>query len=136
MIRIGQIKLKHDENMDYGTKAMVSFLKKKACKILKIQESNIESVSITKHSLDARKKPEIYHIYTIDLKISGKAEASVVKGCRDKNVSVVSEKKYDFWSHVGGEEVKGKDLSEKRIVIIGCGPAGLFFGYELARGGV
>ena len=38
MIRIGQIKIKHDEKMDYGTEAMVSFLTKKACKILKIQE--------------------------------------------------------------------------------------------------
>ncbi|MBP3826385.1 MAG: NAD(P)-binding protein, partial [Butyrivibrio sp.] len=92
-------------------------------------------MSIVKHSLDARKKPEIYHIYTIDLKISGKAEAAIVKACRDKNVSVVSEKTYDFWSHVGGEEGKRKGLEEKRIVIIGCGPAGLFCGYELARQG-
>ncbi len=133
MIRIGQIKIKHDEKMDYGTKAMVSFLTKKACKMLKIQESNIESLSIVKHSLDARKKPELYHIYTIDLKVIGKPEEKIVKACRDKNVSVVSEKAYDFWSHVGGEEGKRKDLEEKRIVIIGCGPAGLFCGYELLR---
>lgn len=134
MIRINQIKIKHDENMDYGTKAMVSFLTKKACRMLKIQENNIESLSIVKHSLDARKKPELYHIYTIDLKVNGKPEEKIVKACRDKNVSVVSEKAYDFWSHVGSE-LKGKELSEKRIVIIGCGPAGLFCGYELARQG-
>ena len=121
--------------MDYGTKAMAGVLTKKACKMLKIQESNIGSLSIVKHSLDARKKPELYHIYTIDLKVNGKPEEKVVKACRDKNISVVSEKEYDFWSHVGDDESKGKDLSDKRIVIIGCGPAGLFCGYELAKQG-
>ena len=135
MIRINQIKIQHDENMDYSTKAMVEFLKKKACRILKIQEINIESLSIVKHSLDARKKPELYHIYTIDLKVNGKPEEKIVKACRDKNVSVVSEKKYDFWSHVPGTDHKEKDLSDKRIIIIGCGPAGLFCGYELAKQG-
>ncbi|WP_022763772.1 NAD(P)/FAD-dependent oxidoreductase [Butyrivibrio sp. XPD2006] len=135
MIRINQIKIQHDENMDYSTKAMVEFLKKKACRILKIQEINIESLSIVKHSLDARKKPELYHIYTIDLKVNGKPEEKIVKACRDKNVSVVSEKKYDFWSHVPGIVHKEKDLSDKRIIIIGCGPAGLFCGYELAKQG-
>ena len=135
MIRINQIKIQHDENMDYSTKAMVEFLKKKACRILKIQEINIESLSIVKHSLDARKKPELYHIYTIDLKVNGKPEEKIVKACRDKNVSVVSEKKYDFWSHVPGTVHKEKDLSDKRIIIIGCGPAGLFCGYELAKQG-
>ncbi len=135
MIRINQIKIQHDENMDYSTKAMVEFLKKKACRILKIQEINIESLSIVKHSLDARKKPELYHIYTIDLKVNGKPEDKIVKACRDKNVSVASEKKYDFWSHVPGTDHKEKDLSDKSIIIIGCGPAGLFCGYELAKQG-
>ena len=71
MIRVSQIKLKHDESIDYGTQTMERVLAKKVCKILKIQENNIEALNIVKHSLDARKKPELYHIYTVELKVKG-----------------------------------------------------------------
>ncbi|MBP3824184.1 MAG: FAD-dependent oxidoreductase [Butyrivibrio sp.] len=135
MIRINQIKIKHDDKISTDELYLGQTLTRTASKMLKISEKDIKSFQIIKHSIDARKKPEIYHIYTIDIKISGKAEAAIVKACRDKNISVVSEKAYDFWSHVGGEEGKRKDLEEKRIVVIGCGPAGLFCGYELARQG-
>ena len=134
MIRIGQIKIKHDENMDYGTGAIKPLLIKKASKILKVTPDKISSLEIVKHSLDARKKPEIFHIYTVELRAFGKSEEALVKAARDKNVSVVSGETYDFWKHVDGD-AKAKDLSDKRIVIIGCGPAGLFCGYILAKNG-
>ena len=133
--------------MDYGTKSMVRVLTKRVSKLLRISENEIDTLSIVKHSLDARKKPEIYHIYTVDVLMKsrsgediGRTENAILKKCRDKNATVVSEKSYDFWSHVGGGESKEKhyedrQLEDKRIIIIGCGPAGLFCGYELARHG-
>ena len=135
MIRINQIKIKHDEKISTDKQYLDRMLIKNASKILRISEKDVAVFQIIKHSLDARKKPELYHIYTIDLKVNGKTEDKIVKACRDKNVSVVSEKTYDFWSHVDGADTKGKELSDKRIVVIGCGPAGLFCGYELAKQG-
>ena len=135
MIRINQIKIKHDEKISTDKQYLDRMLIKNASKILRISEKDVAVFQIIKHSLDARKKPELYHIYTIDLKVNEKPEDKIVKACRDKNVSVVSEKTYDFWSHVDGADTKGKELSDKRIVIIGCGPAGLFCGYELAKQG-
>lgn len=57
MIRIQQLKLTPDQP--------TSLLKKKAAKILRVPEEKIEKLSIEKKSIDARKKPELYFIYTV-----------------------------------------------------------------------
>lgn len=157
MIRVSQIKIPIDINdarwyQDQGK--IYGRLRKKIAKSLRIGEEQIESINITKHSIDARKKPELFDIYTVDVVIkagsangkgSGKngLEESLVKKCLDKNVSVIKEKRYDFFEKVSArKESEGKDSStvpdlalNKRICIIGAGPAGLFCGYELAMAG-
>ncbi len=40
-------------------------LRKKAAKILGIQESKIQDITIRKHSIDARKKPLLFQVYTL-----------------------------------------------------------------------
>ena len=40
-------------------------LKKKAAKQLHINQADIQAVSILKHSLDARKKPQIWQVYSL-----------------------------------------------------------------------
>ena len=57
MIRITQVKLpvNHSE-ID---------LKQKIAKTLKISPNNIGAITIRKKSIDARKKPELYFIYTL-----------------------------------------------------------------------
>ena len=142
MIRINQIKIpieinnrSHDKSkLETREKAsevgLLNELRKKAAKILRIDAGQIESFEIVKHSIDARKKPELYDVYVVDLKVRN--EKNVVKKCRDKNVSVVEEKSYDFLekvSRLNGVRKPG------RIVIVGAGPAGLFCGYELAKHG-
>ncbi len=163
MIRIGQIKISLEMNKtqyDPGSEDRISTLRKKAAKVLRISEGQIEALEISKHSIDARKKPELFDVYTVDVTvkgIKGTKEEQLVKKCRDKNVSVVSGKKYDFTSKVcesieiainrkhGITDALGHEnslinlfpdkLSEKKVVIIGAGPAGLFCGYELAKAG-
>ncbi len=137
MIRIGQIKIKHDENFSLEGAGIKSVLGKRAAKALRISPEQIQTLEIMKHSIDARKKPELFHIFTIDVTVKGKPEEALVKAARDKNITCVKYEGYDFWKHVKGdsEPVDVSLLSGKKIVIVGSGPAGLFCGYELAMHG-
>lgn len=115
MIRISQIKLNPGHTKEQ--------LEKKICSYLKIKKENIIKYNIVKQSVDARKKPEIYFSYTIDLCI--KNEKEIIKKMKNK-VTPVKEVKYNIPS--------GKPHL-KRPVIAGLGPAGLFCGYILAEAG-
>jgi uncharacterized FAD-dependent dehydrogenase len=144
MIRINQIKLQHD-GKSYSSEELKKLLSKKVCKSLRIDEKNIEKYEIIRHSIDARKKPDIFHIYMVDVALKGCDENSVVKKCRDKNVSVIADKEYSFEEQVklrrkALEEAnavndKASNADNKNVVIVGAGPAGLFCGYMLAMNG-
>ncbi len=62
MIRINEIALSLDEDE--------SQLKKKAAKILKINEKYIKKYTIYKKSIDARKKDDVRFTYSLDVNIS------------------------------------------------------------------
>ena len=106
MIRIQQLKLTPDQP--------TSLLKKKAAKILRVPEEKIEKLSIEKKSIDARKKPELYFIYTVLVQVNG--EKQILKNCRDKQVSFAEPERYHF------PEVSIPE-GTKRPVVIGMGPA-------------
>ena len=59
MLRITQLKLPvgHTEEQ----------LRKKLLKTVHIKERGLKEYTIKKRSLDARKKPELYYVYTVDL---------------------------------------------------------------------
>lgn len=104
-------------------------LRKKAAKILGINAADVSEVTILKHSLDARKKPQIFQVYTLGVTLQRKdLEERVVKRCKNNQVAVHNQKQYEFPSS------GGKELTQ-RPVMIGMGPAGLFCGYLLARHG-
>ena len=56
MIRINQIKL------NIGLNNWDKAVRKRAANILKVNDSDIEKLIIVKHSIDARKKPELYDV--------------------------------------------------------------------------
>ena len=121
MIRISQLKLfyQHDVNA----------VKKKAAKILGISEREIKSVEIVRQSIDARKRPEIYYVYTVDVKVSSvEREEKICRSCKNKNVFLAEPKLYRFPD--GGTE-----MLMHRPVVVGSGPCGLFCAYFLAKHG-
>lgn len=103
-------------------------LKQRVARQLKIKEADIESVEILKHSIDARKKPQIFQVYSLGVKLNKLSEQAVVKKCKNVNVTISEQVKYQF------PQSGIKKLTE-RPVIIGMGPAGLFCGYMLAMHG-
>ncbi|MBQ5361384.1 MAG: NAD(P)-binding protein, partial [Lachnospiraceae bacterium] len=123
MIRISQLKIPCGQ----GEKA----LEGKILRSLGLKDQGrILSRQIEKHSLDARKKPDLYDIYTVSVKTKGgrKAEETLVRRLHDKNVTFFTPSPYSF--PAGGD----RKLSE-RPVIIGAGPAGIFCALLLAEHG-
>ncbi len=132
MIRISQIKIQHN-NKEMNETELRSILSKKAAGLLRVKENDVKDIRIIKHSIDARKKPQIFHIYVVDVSVTGKRDDEVLKRVRDKNASIAKDTKYDFWKNVIGSN--NKIEKNKRTVVVGMGPAGLFCAYELARNG-
>lgn len=122
MLRISQLKLKigHSEEELYH----------KICRTLFLPENERPEIFVRKQSLDARHKPDLYFVYSVDVKI--KNERAVLGRLQKKhgvkNVALSSEKEYRF-PKSGTKEMKN------RPVVIGCGPAGLFCTYFLAAYG-
>ena len=118
MIRINQIKvpLAHrQEDILY-----------KAAKILRVTPEKILSWQIVKKSIDARKKPDIMVIYSVDVNVA--SQDKVLAGCKSAQVQAVKAISYKF-------PAGGKEKLNFRPIIIGTGPAGLFCGYLLAKHG-
>ncbi len=118
MIRIGQLKLQPNHNEKQ--------LLQKIAQTLRISEKEIVKYQIKKQSIDARKKPELKYVYTIDVTVLN--ESQVMKKQKGNSVSIVNEKPYTF-------AVSGEKNMSHRPIIIGCGPAGLFCAYMLAKHG-
>lgn len=118
MIRINQIKMNPGHTPEE--------LEMKIRKLLKLPLKEVLDWQIVKSSIDARKKPQVYMTYTVDVK--GLNEQAVMKRCRDKQISIVSPVAYHF-------PASGEKALRHRPVIVGTGPAGLFCGYMLALHG-
>jgi len=139
MIRINQIKLLNEGKNAKGYDELCDVLKKKAAKLLRITEKDIESLAIMRHSVDARKKPQIFDVFMVDLVIrkasDKKAEEKIVVKAGNNGISVVSPVVYDFFEKAGIEEDIPQEAKDKKIAVIGSGPAGLFCAYVLAENG-
>ena len=118
MIRLNQLKIlpgQEEKLSSYVAKA------------LSVREDEIIQLNIVKKSLDARKKPELFWIYTIDVEL--KSSANFKRVFKNKNVSSAPElKEYQI-------PKCGKKTLEHPPVVIGMGPAGLFAAYLLAKRG-
>jgi len=116
MIRINELRLPINHNE--------TVLINKIKKILNTDKSF--QYEILRRSLDARKKPELFYSYVIDINI--KDEVKVLKRA-DKKAVLVSPKEYKFNYSI--DSINEID----RPVIIGLGPAGLFAALFLSRAG-
>lgn len=118
MIRINQIKLPVGHTEQELTKTILHKLR--------INKEELKSYQIVKKSIDARKKPDIYYTYSVDIKI--KEEKKILRRRKDRDIQEVSEQFYAF-------PESGTVNLKERPVIVGTGPAGLFCGLFLARAG-
>ena len=113
MIRIQQMKLKPGHTPEA--------VEEKAAKTLRLAPEQIASCNVVKQSIDARKKPEIWFSYVVDVTLKNGSEENVIRRCRNNSVSLVKPVVYRF-------PEPGTQSARHRPVIIGMGPAGLFCG--------
>ncbi|WP_346749526.1 type ISP restriction/modification enzyme [uncultured Brachyspira sp.] len=85
MIRISQIKIPIKENT--RDKIILECSRK-----LRINKSNIESYKINKRSIDARKKPDLFYVYELDLVV--KDEEVILR--RSKDIRKTPKENYKF----------------------------------------
>lgn len=119
MLRISQMKIRTGHTREAFEKKLLG--------ILHIKKEALISYKIVKQSLDARKKPELFYVYTVDVKV--KKENAVLKSIQKKKgsvqISLCTEEPYHF-------PESGNLAVTSRPVIVGSGPAGLFCAYFLA----
>lgn len=118
MIRISQLKL----DVNHNEKQLVA----KICKMLHISEKELKGYEIQKMSIDARKKPQIFYIYVVDVEINN--EKQVLSKIKDNTIQKIEKVPYVFLC-------RGVKELIHRPVIIGAGPAGLFCAYMLSEAG-
>ena len=118
MLRIGQLKLEPNHSEQD--------LLQKIAKTLRISETDVKEYHIKKKSIDARKKPLLQFVYTVDVEVAN--EAGVLKRQKGAQVTIAKDKRYEF-------PKPGTQIMKHRPIIIGSGPAGLFCAYLLAEYG-
>ncbi len=118
MIRIRDIALPPEHNAHQ--------LQFEAAQMLRVSNSKIRQLKIVRRSVDARKKLDIKIIYTIDVAVEGN-EKKVLKQAACKRASVAPVSYYKPPRNIAAPE--------KRPVVIGFGPAGMFAALILAMAG-
>ena len=112
MYRIRQVKvLVENDNTDNLLKSISNKTK--------LNINDIKNFKIVKKSVDARNKEEIYYVYEVDIETNKELKLS-------NDIIITPNLEYIY------PQSSGKD---KKIVIVGSGPAGLFCGYILAKCG-
>jgi len=119
MIRIRDIALPPEHN--------VNQLQFEAAQLLKVSNSKVRGLKLVKRSVDARKKPDIRIIYTVDVAVDGNEEKIIRRsGCKRASIAPVSYYKVP----------RCDVIPEKRPVVVGFGPAGMFAALILAKAGL
>ena len=119
MIRIREISMMPEHNV-----AQLSF---EAAKLLKISNSKVRRLKIVRRSVDARKKPDVRIVYTVDVAVDGN-ENKILKhsGCKRAQIAPIQHYK------------PPKSAPEQDVppVVVGFGPAGMFAALVLAIAGL
>ena len=119
MIRIREISLPPEHNV-----AQLSF---EAAQALRISVSKIRKLTIVRRSVDARKKPDVRIVYTVDVAVDGN-ENKILKQSGCKRAALAIDKYYKV--------PKCAKETQNRPVVVGFGPAGMFAALVLAMAGL
>ena len=119
MIRIREISLPPEHN--------ISQLPFEAAQALRISASKIRKLTIVRRSVDARKKPDVRIVYTVDVAVDG-SENKILKQSGCKRASLANNKYYKV--------PKCDKTPAHHPVVVGFGPAGMFAGLVLAMAGL
>lgn len=119
MLRVSQIKLSLAED----EQLIAAKIREK----LKIGKKVTFSFHIHRRNMDARDKKMIYFVYSVDVKLDKDKEKEILH----KHLKDVTRTPQGYSYYLA----KGTNFMQKRPIVIGFGPAGLFAAYMLAKHG-
>ena len=119
MIRLREISMAPEHN--------VAQLQFEAARMLKIPNSRVRQVRLVRRSIDARKKPDVRVVYTVDVKVDGNEE-KILKNSKCKRAAIAPVSYYQV--------PKANCNDPVRPVVVGFGPAGMFAALVLAIAGL
>ncbi len=117
MLRVNQVKVRipHGDGQ----------LRRKTAELLKVSVGDLGELRIVRQSVDARKKPELFYTYTVDVAVKNEEKVLARFGEKESRICRPPDTRYHF-------PIPGEKRLKAPIVIAGMGPAGLFCGYFLA----
>lgn len=118
MIRIREIALPPEDDAHE--------LRREAAKLLKISDAQVRRLKIVRRSYDARKKPNVKVVYTVDVAVDGN-EKKILSHCGCKRAAITPAMRYCPPAAVVAPKM--------RPVVVGFGPAGMFAALILAKAG-
>lgn len=120
MLRVNQVKVRipHSDGQ----------LRRKTAEILRVSVGDIGELRLVRQSIDARKKPELFYTYTVDVAVKNEEKVLARLRTGESRVGRTPDTGYHF-------PAPGTEKLKAPIVIAGMGPAGLFCGYFLALHG-
>ena len=128
MLRLTEIKMP----VEYDRAALL----KQCAALLSVSREMIEDMMLVKKSLDARKKPRLFYVLSVDVSLRGGKEQEdkiLSRAAKDRGRSgriARSPKPYRF-PYSDARKATEK-AGTKRPVIVGAGPAGMACAYYLS----
>lgn len=101
-------------------------LKQRAAKALGIPPDDIQSLSLTRQSIDARKKSDVHYVCCVS--VHTEHDADLVRRASSPHITLYAPEPYRF--------PPVRRASPHRPVVVGMGPAGLFAALFLARNAI
>lgn len=117
-IRLSEIRMEIDEDKDK--------LLETACEKLQIKKQHVKNWWIERQSLDARRKRDIYFVYTIVVEVADDNLPNINVKFTDKDLEIINEEKEE-------QIISGNTYLSYPPVVVGMGPSGLFAAWQLAK---
>ena len=141
MIRVNNIKLTPCEKFCFReskekglSDAIMAEIRRLVLKKLRIPDDRLLGLKIVKQSIDARKKDDVKVIFSIDVRL--KDETGFVRKNKDKDAQLTDDAKHKT-TNVSCEDDKPlKCSNDKKVIVVGAGPAGLMCALRLAYNGL
>ena len=131
-VRIHEIKLNAKETKGLSQQELEQLLLKRTGRRLRLPSGSIWKIRIAKESLDAREKPDVYRVFSVDVLDSEFEPEELLAEARRAHAKavIVDEEHVDFPEQLLPPE------GTKRPVIAGFGPCGIFAALTLAKAGL
>ena len=131
MIEVSGVRL----SLDQAYEATRRVYTRVVCRACGIKPADVRDIELTKRSVDARKKSDVHITASFAVTLADEVERDVLARAQADQIALpVRVKVYEPYVPMDIPQLTRDD--ERRIVVVGTGPAGLFAAWYLAQAGL